>query len=95
MMPVMDGQDFQKIIYSDKLLSTIPFVFDCKTADNLMRQCFDAGADFFNQTFKTTELLRTIELKIDKFKKLTNSTNFLLGDQRILFHEINTPYIVS
>jgi two-component system sensor kinase len=27
MMPVMDGQDFQKIIYSDKLLSTIPFVF--------------------------------------------------------------------
>jgi two-component system sensor kinase len=55
MMPVMDGQDFQKIIYSDKLLSTIPFVFDCKTADNLMRQCFDEGADDFNQTFKTTD----------------------------------------
>jgi two-component system sensor kinase len=51
MMPVMDGQDFQKIIYSDKLLSTIPFAFDCKTADNLMRQCFDEGADDFNQTF--------------------------------------------
>jgi two-component system sensor histidine kinase/response regulator len=93
MMPVMDGQDFQKIIYSDKLLSTIPFVFlTAKTADNLMRQCFDEGADdFLTKPFKTTELLRTIELKIDKFKKLTNSTNFYIGDQKILFHEINTP----
>jgi two-component system sensor kinase len=51
MMPVMDGQDFQKIIYSDKLLSTIPFVFYCKTADNLMRQCFDGVPMTFNQTF--------------------------------------------
>jgi two-component system sensor kinase len=51
MMPVMDGQDFQKIIYSDKLLS-YPFrLLTAKTADNLMRQCFDEGADDFNQTF--------------------------------------------
>jgi two-component system sensor kinase len=50
---------FSKKLYSDKLLSTIPFSFDCKTADNLMRQCFDAGADdFLTKPFKTTELLK-------------------------------------
>jgi two-component system sensor histidine kinase/response regulator len=93
MMPVMDGQQFQKIMYRDKFLSTIPFLFlTAKTADNLMRQCLDEGADdFLNKPFKTKELLRTIGLKIDKFKKLTNSTNFYKGDQRILSHEINTP----
>jgi hypothetical protein len=42
---------FSKNIYSDKLLSTIPFVFYCKTADNLMRQCFDGVPMTFNQTF--------------------------------------------
>jgi hypothetical protein len=44
---------FKKIIYSDKLLSTIPS-FDCKTADNLMRQCFDEGADDFNPLKQTS-----------------------------------------
>jgi two-component system sensor kinase len=93
MMPVMDGHDFQKIVYSDKLLSTIPFIFlTAKTADNLMRQCFNEGADdFLTKPFKATELLQTIEFKIEKFKKLINSSNLYQGDQRILSHEINTP----
>jgi two-component system sensor kinase len=47
MMPVMDGQDFQKIIYSDKLLTLSLRLLTAKTADNLMRQCFDEGADDF------------------------------------------------
>jgi CheY-like chemotaxis protein len=88
MMPVMDGQDFQKIIYSDKLLSTILSLLTAKTADNLMRQCFDEVPMILTKPFKTTELLRTIELKIE-IQKTTNSTNFI-KEIKELFHEINT-----
>jgi two-component system sensor kinase len=57
-----------------------------------MRQCFDEGADdFLTNLLKTTELLRTIELKIDKFKTLQTALIFYIGDKKILFHEINTP----
>jgi two-component system sensor kinase len=46
MMPVMDGQDFQKL-YIVINYCTIPRLLTAKTADNLMRQCFDEGADDF------------------------------------------------
>jgi hypothetical protein len=40
---------------------------DCKTADNLMRQCFDAGADDFNKPLKQ-QVTKNDRVKIDKFK---------------------------
>lgn len=93
MMPVMNGQDFQQIVYSDKLLSTIPFIFlTAKTEPKLIRHCFQEGADdFLTKPFKINDLLATVASKIERFKKIKNSTNSYIGDPRIFSHEINTP----
>lgn len=62
MMPVIDVQAFQKTVYNNKLLSTIPFIIlTAKVGENLMRNCFNEGADdFLAKPFKVKELL-TIE----------------------------------
>jgi two-component system sensor histidine kinase/response regulator len=93
MMPVMDGQIFQKIIQNNKYLSTIPFIFlTAKTEDKLMRNCFNEGADdFLTKPFKVDELLKVVESKIIRFAKIKNANNLYVGDPRILYHEINTP----
>ncbi|SDZ93317.1 two-component system, unclassified family, sensor kinase [Flavobacterium gillisiae] len=93
MMPVMDGLAFQKIVYSDKLLSTIPFVFlTAKVENNLMRNCFHVGADdFLTKPFEVKELLKTVQSKIERFKKIKNTTNLYIGESKNFSHEINTP----
>ncbi|WP_366186782.1 response regulator [Flavobacterium ovatum] len=93
MMPVMDGYSFQKIVHDDKLLSSIPFIFlTAKNENNLMRKCLINGADdFLTKPFKTGDLLKTIETKIDKFKKIKNTTNLYIGNKNHFSHEINTP----
>lgn len=93
MMPVMDGQVFQKIVQNSKYLSTIPFIFlTAKTEDNLMRNSFNEGADdFLTKPFKVDELLKVVESKIIRFAKIKNANTLYAGDPRILSHEINTP----
>lgn len=93
MMPVMDGQTFQKTVYNNKLLSTIPFVFlTAKVEENLMRNCFNEGADdFLTKPFKVKELLATVQSKIERFKKIKNTTNLYIGESKYFSHEINTP----
>ncbi|PKH66300.1 hybrid sensor histidine kinase/response regulator [Flavobacterium sp. ALD4] len=93
MMPVMDGQVFQNIIKNNKYLSTIPFIFlTAKIEDNLMRSCFNEGADdFLTKPFKSSELLKVVESKITRFAKIKNANNFYAGNLNILSHEINTP----
>jgi two-component system sensor histidine kinase/response regulator len=93
MMPVMDGQVFQKIVQTNKYFSTIPFIFlTAKTEDDLMRNCFNEGADdFLTKPFKVNELLKVVESKIIRFAKIKNYNNLYAGNPRILSHEINTP----
>lgn len=93
MMPVMDGHTFLKIVHNDKILSTIPFIFMTgKTEDNLMRKCFHDGADdFLTKPFKIKDLLKTVDSKIERFKKIKNANNLYIGDPGIFSHEINTP----
>jgi two-component system sensor kinase len=93
MMPVMDGNVFQQIVHNDKLLSTIPFIFmTAKTGENLMRNCFHDGADdFLTKPFKINDLLKTVAIKIERFKKIKKANNLYIGKKRFFSHEINTP----
>jgi two-component system, sensor histidine kinase and response regulator len=94
MMPVMDGQEFQKRVHENKFLSTIPFIFlTAKNETNLMRKCFNAGADdFLSKPFKIDELLKVIETKLSRFKKIKDTYNTLYtGKKKYFSHEINTP----
>ncbi|POY41428.1 hybrid sensor histidine kinase/response regulator [Flavobacterium alvei] len=93
MMPVMDGETFQKIIYGNKNFSTIPFIFlTAMNEEGLIRKCFNEGADdFLTKPFKINELLKTIEIKIERFNKIKNSNNLYLGEKKYFCHEINTP----
>jgi two-component system sensor kinase len=92
-MPIMDGHDFQKIVHNDKLLSTIPFIFiTAKTEDDLMRNCFHDGADdFLTKPFKINDLLKTVSVKIERFKKIKKANDLSIGKERFFSHEINTP----
>lgn len=93
MMPVMDGETFQKIIYENKILSTIPFIFlTAKIEEDLDRKCFNEGADdFLTKPFKTNELIKTIETKLERFNKIKNANNLYIGKKKYLRHELNTP----
>lgn len=94
MMPVMDGNMLHEIVREDKLLSSIPFIFlTAKKESNNLRECLLNGADdYISKPFKINDLLKTIEIKIDKFEKIKNAfTNFNFNKNNNLFHEINNP----
>lgn len=94
MMPVMDGEVFQKIVHDDKLLGVIPFIFlTAKNEHNLIRKCLNSGADdFISKPFKIEELLNAIKTKLKRFEKIKNAYNNLYaGEKKYFAHEINTP----
>jgi two-component system sensor kinase len=94
MMPVMDGHQLHEIIKESKSLSAIPFIFlTAKKENNLMRKSMlDGVDDFISKPFKTKELLKIIETKIERFQKIKNVNNSLyVGENKYFLHEINTP----
>lgn len=94
LMPIMDGPEFHDIIKNDTLLSAIPFIFlSAKKEEDLMRKCFLQGADdFLSKPFQIRDLLKIIEVKSERFKKIKNSyPNLFIGQGNFLMHEVNTP----
>jgi two-component system sensor kinase len=94
MMPVMDGHQLHEIIKESKSLSAIPFIFlTAKKENNLMRKSMlDGVDDFISKPFKTKELLKIIETKIERFQKIKNvNNNLYVGENKYFLHEINTP----
>jgi two-component system sensor kinase len=94
MMPVMDGHQLHKIIKENKSLSAVPFIFlTAKKENNLMRKSMlDGVDDFVSKPFKTRELLKIIETKIERFQKIKNvHNNLFIGEKKYFLHEVNTP----
>lgn len=70
MMPEMDGFETLKNIRSINEISNIPFIFlTAKTEKKDFREGMNLGADdFLNKPFHTKELLKVIDLRINKSK---------------------------
>jgi two-component system sensor kinase len=94
MMPVMDGYIFQEIVKGNELLNHIPFIFlTAKNDDDEMEKCILNGVDLFlTKPFKIEELIKIIEVKIERFEKIKNTYNNLNASNSNNFsHEVYTP----
>lgn len=92
MMPVMDGYLFHEIVKENKMLNHIPFVFlTAKTEER--EKCLLNGADLFlRKPFKISELIKNINVKIERFEKIKNAYNtFDVNTNNYFSHETNTP----
>lgn len=94
MMPIMDGYLFQEIVKENELLNHIPFIFlTAKTDDDEMEKCILNGVDLFLvKPFKIEDLIKIIEVKIQRFEKIKNANNNINDSNSNYFkHEINNP----
>lgn len=94
MMPIMDGYMFQEIVKDTELLNQIPFIFlTAKNDPDEMGKCTLMGVDhFLVKPFKIKDLIKIIEVKIERFEKIKNTYNNINPSNNIHFmHEINTP----
>ena len=94
MMPVMDGYLFYEIVKDTNLLNQIPFIFlTAKNDEEEKEKCILNGVDLFlTKPFKIENLIKNIEVKIDRFEKIKNAYNTINTSNNSYFaHEINTP----
>lgn len=94
MMPVMDGHLFYEIVRNSNTLNQIPFVFlTAKNDEEEKENSILNGVDLFiSKPFKIENLLKTIEIKIERFEKIKNAYNTINTSNNSYFiHEINTP----
>jgi two-component system sensor histidine kinase/response regulator len=94
MMPIMDGYLFYEIVSNSKMLNQIPFVFlTAKNDSNEMEKHTLMGVDLFlTKPFKNHDLIKIIEIKIERFEKIKNAYNNVnASNNRYFTHEINTP----
>jgi two-component system sensor histidine kinase/response regulator len=94
MMPVMDGYLFQETVKNTEIINQIPFIFlTAKNDPNEMEKCALLGVDhFMAKPFKIEDLIKIIEVKIERFLKIKNSpNNALVSNSSYFMHEINTP----
>jgi two-component system sensor histidine kinase/response regulator len=94
MMPIMDGHMLHETIRNKPHLSIIPFIFlTAKKGEDEMRKCMLNGVDdFLVKPFKFDVLKKTIDIRIEKFKKIkTVYDNYGIGKDNYSLHEINTP----
>jgi two-component system sensor kinase len=94
MMPVMDGYLFQEIVNGNELLNHIPFIFlTAKTDASEMEKSILNGVDLFlTKPFKIEELIKIIEVKIERFEKIKNAYNNINTSNSSNFtHEVHTP----
>jgi CheY-like chemotaxis protein/two-component sensor histidine kinase len=94
MMPIMDGYEFQEIVNESNLLNQIPFIFlTAKNDVNEMEKCTLSGIDYFiTKPFKIDDLIKIIQVKIERFEKIKkayNTLNFTYESGFIT--EIHTP----
>lgn len=94
MMPIMDGYLFYEIVRDSNMLNQIPFVFlTAKDDEEEKEKCILNGVDLFiSKPFKIEDLLKIIEVKIERFEKIKNAYNaFNASNNSYFMHEINTP----
>jgi two-component system sensor histidine kinase/response regulator len=94
MMPVMDGYLFQEIVKDTETLNQIPFIFlTAKNDPSEIEKSTLMGADLFlTKPFKNYDLIKIIEIKIERFEKIKNAYNNINASNNGYFtHEINTP----
>jgi two-component system sensor histidine kinase/response regulator len=94
MMPIMDGYLFQEIVKNTEVLNQIPFIFlTAKNDSNEMEKCALLGADhFLVKPFKIEDLIKIIEVKIERFLKIKKApNNVIVSNSSYFMHEINTP----
>jgi len=94
MMPIMDGYVFHEIIKETKILNQIPFIFlTAKNDSDEMEKCALMGVDhFLPKPFKIEDLIKIIEVKIERFLKIKNAhSNATFSNNQYFTHEINTP----
>lgn len=92
MMPIMDGYQFQKIVKNNDLLNQIPFIFlTAKNDPSEMEECTLMGIDhFLTKPFKIDNLIKIINVKIERFSEIKNTYNIPSNSQYYM-HEVNTP----
>lgn len=94
MMPIMDGYLFQEIVKDTEMLSQIPFIFlTAKNDPSEIEKSTLMGVDLFLiKPFKIDDLIKIIEVKIERFEKIKNAYNTVNASNNNYFmHEINTP----
>jgi two-component system sensor histidine kinase/response regulator len=94
MMPVMDGYLFQEIVKDTETLNQIPFIFlTAKNDPSEIEKSTLMGVDLFLiKPFKIDDLIKIIEVKIERFEKIKNAYNTVNASNNNYFmHEINTP----
>ena len=94
MMPIMDGYMFQEIVNESKLLNQIPFIFlTAKNDTQEMEKCTLRGIDhFITKPFKIDDLIKIIQVKIERFEKIKEAYNTLnFSYESGFIAEINTP----
>lgn len=87
MMPIMNGNEFHRVVREDYSLGSIPFIFlTAKNEDNLFRKCLLEGADdFISKPFKINQLIEVVESKLIRFEKIKNVYNNLYCVSKTLF----------
>jgi two-component system sensor histidine kinase/response regulator len=94
MMPIMDGYLFQEIVKETETLNQIPFIFlTAKNDPSEIEKSTLMGVDLFLiKPFKIDDLIKIIEVKIERFEKIKNAYNTVNASNNNYFmHEINTP----
>jgi DNA-binding response OmpR family regulator len=73
MMPELDGYGVLNILASDPNTASIPFIFlTAKTESTDIRKGMNMGADdYITKPFEDAELLKAIEVRLDKVSKLS------------------------
>ena len=94
MMPVIDGYGFHEKVRETDVLSQLPFIFlTAKNEEKDIEKCTLMGVDhFIVKPFKIDELVKIINVKIERFLKIKNKyTNTSFVNIAYFKHEINTP----
>jgi CheY-like chemotaxis protein len=94
MMPVMNGYVFHEIVRETKGLNQIPFIFlTAKNDPDELEKCTLMGVDhFLSKPFKIIDLIKMIEVKIERFLKIKNGySNPNICNNQYFSHEVNTP----
>jgi two-component system sensor kinase len=88
----MDGYAFHEVVKETKILNQIPFIFlTAKNDSDEMQKCTLMGVDLFlSKPFNIQDLVKIIEVKIERFLKVKNG-NPNLSDNQYFQHEVNTP----
>lgn len=95
-MPGMNGYELINHIRGNEITSAIPFIFlTAKTEMSDLRKGMNHGADdYIIKPFDAVDLLKSVELRLEKQEKAENDINKLRDSiTRYIPHELRTPLV--